>query len=453
LSLLWVAAGFLPLVLLAVLRFRPAIDARWENEPAHFWLVLGAAGLSSVFGYSVSVAARRRQDSRLFLVSLAFLSSAGFLGLHALATPGVLLGANAGFELATPVGLLVGGAFVAMSAIELRPASSNRLMANSQWLLLGLGVVIVGWAIVSLVGVSPLDDPLQEEELNGWQELLGALGVLLYASGAYGYFRLYRRRGARFVFAITFAFALLAEAMIVIAFALNWQLSWWEWHLLMLSAFVVITLAAQKEWYEERFSALYLDRTLADSKEASILFADLQGFTSYSERVTPAEVADMLNGYFRQLVPLLEGLGGEVHQLIGDAVMVVFNKDGGQPDHALLAARCALALQERAMLIATEHPDWPRFRVGVNSGEVLAGVLGGERGHRMHGLVGDTVNLAARLEAQAPVGEVMIGSGTLEQLPPGTLVEPMARMRVKGKAEAVDAYILKKLPGSPRAHL
>jgi adenylate cyclase len=221
----------------------------------------------------------------------------------------------------------------------------------------------------------------------------------------------------------------------------------------MLSAFLVITLAAQKEWYEERFSALYLDRTLADAKEASILFADLQGFTSYSERVTPAEVADMLNGYFRQLVPLLERLGGEVHQLIGDAIMVVFNKDGDQPDHALLAARCALVLQERAALVATEHPDWPRFRVGVNSGEVLAGVLGGERGHRKHGLVGDTVNLAARLEAQAPVGEVMIGSGTLEQLPPGTLAEPMARMRVKGKAEAVGAYILKKLPGSPRAHL
>lgn len=165
----------------------------------------------------------------------------------------------------------------------------------------------------------------------------------------------------------------------------------------MLTAYVVIALSARAEWHQERFSALYLDQTLAGAQEASVLFADLQDYTSYAERNSPAETARMLNAYFERLVPLMEAQGGEVYQLIGDAMMVVFNKDGGQPNHARQAARAGLVLQQQAELVAAAHPDWPRFRVGVNSGRVMAWVLGGPTGHRTHGLVGDMVNLAARL--------------------------------------------------------
>ena len=112
---LWIAAAFVPAVLWVVVLAKPAIDERWENHPAHFWLVLAAALASVALGYAVLAAARRRRDARLLLVSLAFLASAAFLGLHALATPGVLLGKNAGFELATPVGLVVAAAFAAAS--------------------------------------------------------------------------------------------------------------------------------------------------------------------------------------------------------------------------------------------------------------------------------------------------------------------------------------------------
>lgn len=93
--------------MLVLLLPHPGFDESWENHPAHFWLVLTAASLSVGLGYAVGAAARRRRDARLFLVSLAFISAAAFLGLHALATPGVLLGKNAGFELATPFGLAV----------------------------------------------------------------------------------------------------------------------------------------------------------------------------------------------------------------------------------------------------------------------------------------------------------------------------------------------------------
>ena len=175
----------------------------------------------------------------------------------------------------------------------------------------------------------------------------------------------------------------------------------------------------------------------------SILFADLAGFTPFSEAHAPEDVALMLNAYFGRIIPMLQEQGGEVHQVVGDEVMAIFNKAGDQPDHALLAARAAVSLQEGAADVARQRPDWPRFRVGVNSGEVLAGVVGGPRGHRKHGVVGDTVNLASRLQAASPVGQVVVGAETLRRLPPGAVVERLPELLVK--AEPVEAYVLVRL--------
>jgi adenylate cyclase len=441
-------AALAPIGLLVLLLAEPDADRRWENQSAHFWLVLSAALLSLGLGYAVSMAARRRRDARLFLISLAFMASAGFLGLHALATPTVLLGKNAGFELATPVGLVAAGALAAASTLELGPARAGAVMRRAWLLTLGLAAVVAVWALFSLAEWPPLDEPLAVEELDGWQLGLALAGVGLFSLAALGYFMLYRRRRAGFVFAVALAFLLLAEAMIVIAWARNWQLSWWEWHVLMLSSFVVIALAARSEWHEERFSALYLDETLAGAKDVSILFADLAGFTAFAERSSPDEVAHMLNTYFDRIIPLVEHLGGEVHQLVGDEVMVIFNKEGDKPDHAALAARAGAALQEAADEVAARHPDWPRFRAGVNSGEVLAGIVGSSRGHRKHGVVGDTVNLAARLQSEAPVGKVVLGAETVRRLPAGAVVERLPELRVKGKAEPVEAYVLRSIRGA-----
>jgi adenylate cyclase len=151
------------------------------------------------------------------------------------------------------------------------------------------------------------------------------------------------------------------------------------------------------------------------------------------------------NGYYGRLVPLLGAQGGVVHQIIGDAVMVIFNQNGDQLDHAARAARTALAFQAAATEIAEGHPGWPRFRTGLNSGEVLAGLVGGTSGHRKHGIVGDTVNLAARLESVAPVGGVVVGAETAAALPPGAMLERLPPLDVKGKDEPVEAYVLHRL--------
>jgi adenylate cyclase len=442
----WIVVLALPVAAFAALLARPGIDRVWESHPAHFWTVLTAAAASVAVGWAVSSAGRRRRDARLFLVSLACLASAGFLGLHALATPGVLVGKNAGFELATPVGLVIASALAAFSAVEFGPVGSARILRLAPVALAALAASLGAWGLVSLAKLPPLDGPLVQEELDGWQLSLAGVGIAFYSLAAAGYLRLYRRRQARFVIAITVAFALLAEAMVVIAWARNWRASWWEWHLLMLGSFLLIAETARTEWHEERFAALYLDQTLAGARDVSVLLADLSGFTAFSERHDPEDVIAMLNAYFGAIVPLMERERGEVHQIVGDELMVIFNKQDDTPDHPLRAARAALTLVRTTERVG--RPDWPRFRVGVNSGNAVAAVMGGATGHRKHGVVGDTVNVASRLEQAAAPAVVFVGAATYDRLPPDAVAERLAPLYVKGKAEPLEAYRLDAL-GKP----
>jgi class 3 adenylate cyclase len=270
---------------------------------------------------------------------------------------------------------------------------------------------------------------------------LAVLAIALYALAALQYVALGLRRGATMLLGMAAAFTLLAEAMVAVAFARNWQASWWEWHVLMLVAFGLVAWSAQQQWHEERFADLYLDDTAAGSRDMSILFADLKGFTTYSESHPPAEVTAMLNTYFQQVVPVtVQRYGGEVDRLIGDAVMVTFNRRGDRPDHAERAAAAGLALQEAAAEVSRLHPDWPRFRVGINSGDVSVAVLGAAGG-RTHTVIGDTVNTASRLESRAPVGGVAISAETAARLPRARTVS-LGLLELKGKEAPLEAYQL-----------
>ena len=141
----------------------------------------------------------------------------------------------------------------------------------------------------------------------------------------------------------------------------------------------------------------------------------------------------------------MERLGGEVHQLVGDEVMVIFNKAGDQPDHARWRHGRRCRSRRRRPRLRTTIPTGRDSGPASTAARSLAGVVGGSRGHRKHGVVGDTVNLASRLEAEAPVGQVVLGAETVRRLPPGAVVERLPELRVKGKAEPVEAYVLRSL--------
>jgi adenylate cyclase len=433
-----------PLLGLVLLLQWPDLDVRWEHHPAHFWLVLFTALVAAILAYATGDAAGRRGDARLLYVSLAFLSSAGFLALHALATPGVLLDkSNTGFLIATPVGVAIGSVFAALSTADFSGDTAVRhvrIGKRLRWALLGL---MVGWAVWSLASLPPLNrPPAFAERFPFW---LAVPAVLLYAASAVRYVQLWRRHPSFVLLAVPSAFILLAESMVAIALARNWHLSWWEWHVLLLVAFGLVALSAQLSWREERFAELYLPQTSAGHREISVLFADLEGFTSFSETHEPDVVARMLNEYFAVAVPaVLTPYRGDVDRIIGDALMVTFNKRGDQHDHAERAAGAGLALQKATSRLAEQHPEWPRFRVGINSGAVSVSLLGAEGG-RTHTIVGDTVNIASRIESQAPAGGVAIGPDT-KALLSDAITTPLGQLELKGKQELVEVHLLISLP-------
>jgi class 3 adenylate cyclase len=192
-------------------------------------------------------------------------------------------------------------------------------------------------------------------------------------------------------------------------------------------------------------TSLLADPTQAElggaTQEVTILMADLRGFTPFAERSQPADVVAMLNVYFGCLVPIILDEGGTVVQFVGDALMAMFNAPVRQPDHPIRAARAALRGQAASGQAGAAHPDWPRFRMGIHTGFSLVGNIG-NRDLRCFTAIGDTTNLAARLESVAPVGGVVISAATWERLGPGAQVEELGELTLKGKARPVAAYRL-----------
>lgn len=442
-------ALLVPLAGLALLIRRPQLDVHWEHHPSHFWLVLITAALSAVLAYSTGAAALQRGDPRVLFVALAFLSAAGFLALHALATPGVLLDTpNVGFVLATPVGITIGSIFALLSSANLTGPRLPRAMRWGRLLRTGLFVLMALWAVASVTRLPPLHSTTVPESADGILTALAVPSVLLYAVTAARYLRLWWLRPSLMLLSMIAAFVLLGEAMVALVFSRNWALSWWEWHALLLLAFILVVAGVRIQWHEERFSDLYLADTVSGRRELSVLFADLQGFTTFSENHEPGEVTAMLNTYFEVAVPpVVRRHGGEVDRIIGDALMVTFNKRGDQPDHAARAAAAGLALQEAAAVVRAAHPDWPQFRVGINSGVASVSLLGTEGG-RTHTVIGDTVNVASRIEGQAPGGGVAIGPGT-KALLPEAVTESIGLLDLKGKAEPLQVHRLISLRPTP----
>ena len=428
-----------PLAALMVLLARPALDGRWQHDPSHLWIVLAAAIVTGALAYAMGGAARRRGDARVLALSIAFLAASAFLGLHALATPGVLVERpSAAFAAATPVGLLLAGVLCAVAALGLEGPRARRAMRVLPAVQAAVLVAAAGWGVLALSAAGPLAGTTPPARGAPLLVGLGVVGAALYLAAAAGFAALWwRRRGALAALAAV-AMLLLAETMIAIAASRSWHASWWEWHVLILVAFGLVAAGAHREWHEERFGDLYLDDTAAGRRELSVLFADLAGFTTFCERSDAAEVSRMLNVRLGAAVTAVTAEGGDVDRLIGDAVMVVFNRAGDQPDHAARAVAAARALQRATAPGPDEPPGWPRFRVGVNTGEAIT-VLLGTRGGRTHTVLGDAVNVAARLEGLAPVGGVVIAASTAAAS--GVAGTPLGDVAVKGRREPVGAVL------------
>jgi len=178
--------------------------------------------------------------------------------------------------------------------------------------------------------------------------------------------------------------------------------------------------------------------------DVTAVFADLRGFTAFSEVVEPGAIVEMLNRYYAVAVPCILDNGGTIIQFVGDALLALFNAPARQDDHEARAVRAALQMQEAVQGIAADHPEWPRFRVGANTGPALVGNIGSEL-LRGYNAMGDAVNVAARLQTIAQPGQVVIGGATRDALGDRARAVLIGDLEVTGRRQTVRAYMVEEL--------
>ena len=181
--------------------------------------------------------------------------------------------------------------------------------------------------------------------------------------------------------------------------------------------------------------------TIADSfEDVSVLFADLVGFTEFSARRSAKELVEFLNVIFSEFDQLAEKHGIEKIKTIGDAYMVVAGLPKPRPDHADAIAQMALDMQQVIAKVNTDADEAFSMRIGINSGSVVAGVIGLKK--FSYDLWGDTVNTASRMESLGISGEIQVTVETYERLRDKFLFEERGVISVKGKGE-MTTYLLK----------
>ena len=163
----------------------------------------------------------------------------------------------------------------------------------------------------------------------------------------------------------------------------------------------------------------------------TVLFCDLAGFTARSDRADPGDVWALLRPYHARVRREIERFGGTLDKFIGDGVMAVFGAPSTHEDDPERAVRCGLAMLEAAQELALD------VRIGINTGEA---VVAADQ-HRSEGVVGDVVNTASRLEGVAPVGGVLVGEATFRATRGLFDYEPLAPVRVKGKAGPLPVWL------------
>jgi len=177
-------------------------------------------------------------------------------------------------------------------------------------------------------------------------------------------------------------------------------------------------------------------------KDVSILFADIVGFTSMSEKMSPAAVALLLNDYLSRMTDIIFKYDGTLDKYIGDAIMAVFGAPLDMEDHALRAVKAGLEMQERLAEFNSERKEGPhlRIRIGINSGKAVAGEIGSIN-KKEYTVLGDTVNTASRLESSvAKPGMVVIGENTHNLVIDQFEEKSMGSFTLKGKEREVSVF-------------
>lgn len=205
-----------------------------------------------------------------------------------------------------------------------------------------------------------------------------------------------------------------------------------------------------RDMFEQSVSAEVAERLLSgeittagELREVTTLFADIRGFTELAESMQARSVIEMLNEYFSALMPCVDAHGGIVDKLVGDEIFAVFGAPVDLEDDALSAVRCALDMKAalvplNAARVEQSEPELA-FGIGISTGAVVAGRLGTES-RRNYTVLGNTVNIGARLCGAASPGQILISASTYVRVKNEVVAHPLPPLRVKGITLPLDMF-------------
>jgi adenylate cyclase len=212
-------------------------------------------------------------------------------------------------------------------------------------------------------------------------------------------------------------------------------------------------LEGQRRIFERMVSPAVIDQLNPDSlqpggqrREITTLFADLRGFTSFSEQVEPEELVMVLNRYLGIAADAVLNAGGTIDKFLGDAIMAWFNAPLPQLDHTLNAVRSALAMQAAVGELTKNHPGLVKlsFGVGIHMGAAVLGLVGTEK-RLEYTAIGDSVNTARRIQEAAGAGQILISRAAYERVQGRVIVGDVLPIRAYGKRDPVIVVEVKGL--------
>jgi adenylate cyclase len=177
-----------------------------------------------------------------------------------------------------------------------------------------------------------------------------------------------------------------------------------------------------------------------EKRQVTLLMSDLRGFTALAERLEAAQVVALLNHYLSGMIEIIQSTGGTIDNIIGDAILVVFGAPMAMPDAAQRAVRCALEMQ-KAMEEVNEHnfqKGWPEIEMGIalHTGEAVVGNIGSTKRSK-YGVVGQPVNLTARIESFTVGGQVLVSPTLIGAVDRGLLLGEEVKVHGKGMPKAL----------------
>ncbi len=180
----------------------------------------------------------------------------------------------------------------------------------------------------------------------------------------------------------------------------------------------------------------------SEHKVVTVVFVDVSGFSAISEQLESEEVRDIVNALFERLVPVVERYGGVIDKFMGDEMMVLFGAPRATEHHADHALRACLDMFDELSAFNEEHDRALGLHIGVNSGLVVAGGIGSHR-RQDYSVMGDAVNIAARLEDASEAGEILVGPASYRATASSFEFDALPPILLKGKAQPLPVYRLR----------